>query len=244
MAVALSHKTHPDSEGSSQEWFGRKRLNESKPTRRFQARVPWCTQDICSSSVCCRLLTRALERIRDRCCKQEAAKGRKLAILTMRSFSVSRLMHMAHSSIFTRLGCDNCRCTLISRTLVSGKPSRSSSCGMTNCVGFNSESKFCSFVFYRPVPSTTVRHCSGTSDSLSETVHCRPYHVPAVLTQRRHKVTGFNRLCIQCPSPRAIPIQRQESKFCSAHFKVHTIFSTFTATACPMALWRQACTSP
>ena len=39
-------------------------------------------------------------------------------------------------------------------------------------------------------PSTTVRNCSGTSDSLSEIIHCRPYHLPALLTQRGHKVTG------------------------------------------------------
>ena len=35
--------------------------------------------------------------------------------------------------------------------------------------------------------------CSGSSDSLSDTVHCRPYHLPTVLTQRGHQVTGSSK---------------------------------------------------
>ena len=48
----------------------------------------------------------------------------------------------------------------------------------------------CAFFFLNcPVPSTNVRYFPGTSDSLSETIHSRPYHLLAALTQRGHKVT-------------------------------------------------------
>ena len=38
-----------------------------------------------------------------------------------------------------------------------------------------------------------------TSDSLFEMIHCRPYHLPAMIKQRGHKVTVVNQLCVQCP---------------------------------------------
>ena len=51
--------------------------------------------------------------------------------------------------------------------------------------------------------SGTIDNCSRLFQNfiliVCETVHCRQYHLPAVLTLRGHKVTGVNRLCMQRP---------------------------------------------
>ena len=57
-------------------------------------------------------------------------------------------------------------------------------------------------LLYCPALSTTARDCSGTLDSLSDMIRCLPYHLPAILTQRGHPVTGVNGLYIQCPPPK------------------------------------------
>ena len=44
------------------------------------------------------------------------------------------------------------------------------------------------FFFYCPVPSATVRDCSSASDPKCEKICCRPDHLPAIFTQRGHKV--------------------------------------------------------
>ena len=49
------------------------------------------------------------------------------------------------------------------------------------------------------IPSTAARDGSRTSDSSSETIHCRPYPPPAVLTQRGPEVTGVHRRRMQRP---------------------------------------------
>ena len=76
------------------------------------------------------------------------------------------------------------------------------------------------FYFYCPVPSMTVQECSGASDPKSETIHCRPYHLPAILAQRGHKVTGIID-CVRNAPPLGPPLPAGWKKWGMVRYVAH-----------------------